>query len=95
MAVGAGIILGPERETLAPVAVEAAGVAVVGAGRIHQAGEGPFGGLVPVRGDFEVLVFDAGKLTEWALKSVEHGEGGDAQSRSVQRFAETHRHALL
>ena len=40
---------GSERETLAPVAIEAAAVAVQGARRIHQAGKGPFGRLVLVR----------------------------------------------
>jgi hypothetical protein len=77
VAVGAGVILGPEREALAPVAVEAAGVAVVGTGGIHEAGEGIFGGLVPIGRGFEVLVFDAGELAEGALESVEGGEGGD------------------
>jgi hypothetical protein len=95
VAVGAGVILGPEREALAPVAVESAGVAIVGTGRVHQAGEGPFGGLVPILGDFEVLVFDAWELTEWALESEQRGEGGDTQSRSIHRSAEAHRCALF
>ncbi len=80
VAVGTGIILGPKREALMPVAVEAPGIAVVGAGRIHQAREGPFGFFLEVGGGFEVEVFDAGVLAEGTLEGEERAHQADAAS---------------
>src|SRR5258706_15596463 len=59
MAVGARIILGPTGETLAPIAAATAPAAApagsggksVGMGRIHQAGQNPFGGVLVNRGE--------------------------------------------
>src|SRR6202167_4907466 len=94
-AVGARVILGPQRGDFAPVAIEAAGIAVVGAGRIHEAGEGPFAGLVPVRGSFEFLVFDAGELGGGGRGRGEGGGGGGAPWSSIQRLPESHKYACF
>ena len=75
-AVGFGEVLGPEGEAEAPVALEARVVAVEGAGRIHEAGEGPFGGLLPVgRERHGFVAFDGGVFAEGTL-CVEHAKQG-------------------
>src|SRR5580658_2005942 len=67
-AIGRRTILGPQRHTLAPIAIETPAVTVVGAGRVHQASESPFAGSLPVwrqRSGFSV--FDGGIFAERAL----------------------------
>ncbi len=71
VAIGAGVVLRPEGQALAEIAIEAAAVTVVGAGREHQAREGPLGFFLIVRREFEIEVFDPRVLMERALKSVE------------------------
>src|SRR6185437_1735718 len=67
MAIGAGIVLGPERHAEAPVSIEAAAVTVVPAGRKHQAGELKFRFFLRVRRRYEAVIFDARILPEWFL----------------------------
>ena len=71
MAVGARIILGPERQALAEVAIEAARIAVVRAGWKHQPREGPLARRLPVRRELKVEIFDAGKLAEGLLERAQ------------------------
>src|SRR5215469_9280372 len=42
-------ILGPQRHTLAPIAIETPPITVIGAGRVHETGESPLGRTLPVR----------------------------------------------
>ena len=67
------VILGPEGEPLPPVAVEPAAIAIVGARRIHQSGEGPLALLLPVRRQLDITVFNGGIIPERALKSIQCG----------------------
>ena len=83
MPVGAGVILGPQGEAFVPVAIEAAAVAVEGAGRVHQAGEGPFSGLLIIGRHVEVKIFDAGVLVERALKGVEGPDESQAAADTM------------
>ena len=75
MAVGGREILAPERNPGVPIEV-ATGVAVVPAGRIHQAREGEFGLLLIIRRQGIGFVFDARVLLERLLEGV---EGRDQQ----------------
>ena len=64
--VGARVILGPQRQALTPVAIEAPAITIVRSGRIHQAGEDPLGLFLVVGREFEAAVFDAHVLPERA-----------------------------
>src|SRR5579863_7215272 len=75
MAVGARVILSPHGIAVLPVAaaaeatgVEAARIRIL---RIHQAGELPFGLVVGVGGEREIVVFDARVLAEGLLEGEE------------------------
>src|SRR5260370_39298473 len=70
------IILRPERQSEPPIAVVASAIAVVGTRRKHQAGESPFGLLLPIRRQFEPSVFHAGLLPKGLLDGVQGAEEG-------------------
>jgi hypothetical protein len=92
-AVGFGVVLGPEGEAFAPVALEARVVAVEGAGRIHESREGPFGGSLPVGRERHGFVsFDGRVLAKGAL-CVEHAEhNSDEGNRATRSRKDRHAH---
>src|SRR6266705_1212341 len=68
IAVGGRSILGPQRHALTPVAIETPTVTVIGAGRVHQASEGPFTRTLPVgRQASRFAVFDRRIFAERTL----------------------------
>ncbi len=84
-AVGFGVVLGPEGEALAPVALEAGVVAVKRAGRVHEAGKGELAGDAPVgRERVLVVAFDGGVGFEGVLGE---GGGGRYEQRLRRRIA--------
>ena len=70
MAVGAGIILGPERDALMPFGVAPA-ITIERSGGKHEAGENELGALLPVRREFEGEVLDSIELAERPLKGAQ------------------------
>src|SRR5262249_54457981 len=90
MAVGARGILRPEREAAAPVALIARIVAIERSGWEHESREGELGGLIPVGRDFELVIFDAGKLMERALKRECGAREGEPDCTSTKKLARAH-----
>ena len=91
MTVGARIILGPERQALAEIAVEAARITVVRSGRKHQPREGPLARRLPIRRQLKVEIFDARKLAERLLERIERAEKNEAASQQTRCSSPDHR----
>ena len=71
MAVGARIILGPERKAEPVVALKPRIVTVQRAPGKHEAREHPFGRHLRVGRQGKVVVFDGGVFAEWLLESMQ------------------------
>src|SRR5205085_9523778 len=74
MAVGAGVILGPDGPAFLPIIdreTAEAEAALAGEGRIHQARERELGRALVIGGNRKIVVFDARILAERSLKRVE------------------------
>ena len=88
-------VLGPERHTFAPVAIEAAAVAIIGPGGIHETSKGPFARMLPIRRKRGgIAVFDGRILAERALgeKSGDADEGGGEEEERGEEFSERRSH---
>ena len=94
-AVGFRVILGPEGEAFLPWALKARVVAVEWAWRVHQAGEGPLGGSLPVGREWHrIVAFDGRVLAEWALR-VEPAEHNSDEGNRATESREDRHSALL
>jgi hypothetical protein len=92
--VGARIVLSPERETEAVIAIEATAIAVVPSARKHEAPKLELGLLQSIGGSFEGRVFDAFVLAEGLLKGVEASEKGQRASDHPRRVSNIDTHGL-
>src|SRR5579872_521140 len=90
MAVGARVILGPQRESLAPVALETRIVSIQRAGRKHQPREGELGLVLVIRRDFELEILDAGILMERTLVRDQRSGNRQAAAEPPTEVAERH-----
>src|SRR5579883_2527842 len=95
MPVGPRIILRPKRHALPPIAIEAPAIAIVGAGRKHKPREGPFRGLLPVRCQLELVIFDSGVLAERFLKRIQHAETAYSEANREQFSVPAHQSAFF
>ena len=71
VAVGARVVDGPVGIAFAPVEAAAPTrlpVQIDAGGGVHEAREGPFAGLAPVRRKGEIVIFPGRVLAEWALR---------------------------
>src|SRR5438105_8355504 len=91
MPVRARVILGPKRQTLTKIAVEASTIPVIGTRRKHQPGEGKLGLFLPIRRELEMRVLNTGVLPEWLLEGVQCTHERKAASPPPERFSGAHR----
>src|SRR5450631_858843 len=91
MAVGAGVILRPQRQALVKIAVKAAAIAVICAAGKHHAGKGEFGFLIPIGGRLHSFIFHAWIFSEGPLEGKERtDEGEDARENEKARSGGAH-----
>jgi hypothetical protein len=95
VAIGAWIILRPEREAQPEVAVETSAIAVIGSAGEHQTREGPLALLLPIFGQLEGAIFDATQLIERFLEGVQRAQEGQSASYSANDLPATHLFHLL
>src|SRR5580704_1508856 len=94
MAVGARIILGPQGQAAMPIALKARIVAVQRSGWEHEAREGEFGVLSPIRRHFEEFVFDARILMKRALERERRAREGEPDCASSECLPHAHQAIL-
>ena len=90
MAIGARVILSPNRIAVSPIAA----VSIIAAKtqiapprirRVHQTGESPFGVVTPIGGKSKIVVFDAWIFAEGALKCEERSLRRRRQAAATPR----------
>src|SRR5277367_6524290 len=91
MAIGSRIVLGPKRQALAEVAIEAASVSVVWSRREHEPRKGPLAGCLPIRCQLKVEIFDAGELAERLLERIQCAEENEPASQQTRCPSPDHR----
>src|SRR5262245_4303281 len=90
MAVRAGIILGPQREALAVIALKARIVSVERPARKHKPREDPFGGDFVVFRQRKVVVLDGRVFSPGLLEAVQRSHEDRRASKSARNSPETH-----
>src|SRR5665213_1661146 len=96
MAVGARVILGPDRAAFLPAIGREASeteAALASVRRIHEAREHEFGGLLVIGGDRKIVVLDAGIFAKSSLERSHAAEEDQHASRQHPQLLR-HPHAL-
>src|SRR5258708_1844117 len=99
MAVRTRVIDGPVGPAVGPVRGEAEAPSAANRG-IHETGKGPLRLFLPIRGQRELFVFNAGVFAERALESIgdaEQAEYNDTREDRAQDLPQPHwrRHSKL
>src|SRR5271154_2987061 len=84
------IVLRPQRQPPAEIAIETPGVAVVGTWRKHQARKRPLALLLPVGRQLKIGIFHAWELPEGLLVGVERAHENETASQPARCFSPIH-----